>query len=157
MGGHPARLEETEGVSHANPFLIAALLGGFLWSGDAIGAPGADVCKDQWGQPSARHAWPTWRQEMDAANPNGVNVHTMDDNERVRFLSVYNDAEPVTTHNPERIEMYWTDTSPLIVAIIFVENGCVTLTSLMPRQLVESIISPNAKGHQARQPGGREA
>jgi len=95
-----------------------------------------------------QYEWSMWHREMERRNPEGTERHTMTKDERMRFLRAWNDAPPITDANPERIEMFWIKSNLLLVAVIFVENGCVTYTALMERQLVEAIISPNTNGYE---------
>lgn len=82
----------------------------------------------------------------------------MTEDERLRFLRAYNNTPPVTDSNPERIEMFWLISNPIAVLVVFVENGCVTLTGTFMRPLVDSIISPNANGQErSLRPIEREA
>ena len=63
--------------------------------------------------------------------PNGEE-RTMTDDERLRFLNVYNGTPPITEANPEAIVMFWSNQYQVMV--IFVENGCVTHTGILMRQ-----------------------
>ena len=70
----------------------------------------------------------------------------MTNDERLRFLNVYNGAPPLTDANPEAIVMFWANQYQVMV--VFVENGCVTHTGILLRPLVDSIISPNVKSRE---------
>ncbi len=129
---------------------VAALLGGFLWSGVAT----ADVCRDQFGQAAPWFEWTTWLANLERNNDVELKRRTMTEAERVRFLSAYNNTPPVTGHNPERIEIFSRRGHPAVV-VVFVEDGCVTLTALMLRSLVESVISSGGKQRSLR-PAERE-
>ena len=144
-------------------YLTAALVGGFFMAAcaapapktDAVPAPkpflaDASVCRDQFGQPAPRYEWSMWFLDMQRANPDGVESRTMTGAERMRFLGAYNSTPPISDVNPERIEMFWID--PLVVAVVFVEDGCVTYAARMMRQLLESVISPNTNGRQSEPP-----
>ena len=110
----------------------------------------ASLCRDQFGRPDSRYEWSMWFLDMQQKNPDGLENRTMTDAERLRFLSTYNSIPPITDTNPERIEMFWID--PIVVAVVFVENGCVTYAVRMPRHLLESVISPNTNGRRPGQP-----
>ena len=120
-----------------------------------LAAAGASVCRDQWGRPAPGFEWSAWLESLERRNDNELNRHTMTDAERVRFLSAYNDTPPVTDHNPERIEVFSLHGHPLVV-VVFVEDGCVTLTALMLRALVEGVISSGGARRPLR-PVGRAA
>lgn len=96
--------------------------------------------------PDQSYQWSIWYEEMQRQNPEGTEERTMTDDERLRFLRVFNSTPPITDVNPDRIEMFWSNPSQILVA--FVENGCVTHTGLLMRQLLESIISPNTNGYE---------
>lgn len=132
--------------------MTAALLGGFLWPGVA----NADVCRDQWGQPAPQFEWSVWIADLARKNGGTLERHAMVDDERLRFLRAYNNTPPVTDRNPERIEVFSPPNHPAVV-IVFVEDGCVTLTALMPRALVESVISPTGGNRRSLRPMEREA
>lgn len=117
--------------------------------------PGASVCRDQWGQPAPWFEWSAWLEHLERKNGDALQRHTMSAEERTRFLRAYNNTPPVTDRNPERIEIFSQPDHPAVV-VVFVEDGCVTLTALMLRALVESVISSGGKQRSLR-PAEREA
>jgi len=120
--------------------MIAALWAAFLWTGAALAE--ADVCRGQFGQPAPEYEWSIWLRDLDSRNgvaSRNLRRRSMTDAERLRFLSAYNATPPVTDRNPERIELFWLDGGYQYV-VVFVENGCVTVTARLFRQLVDSII-----------------
>ena len=126
-------------------------MAGFLWSGVA----NADVCRDQWGQPAPWFEWSAWLEHLERKNDSTLERRTLADDERLRFLRAYNSTAPVSDRNPERIEIFSRPDHPAVV-VVFVEDGCVTLTAVMLRALVESVISPGGKQRSLR-PAEREA
>ena len=126
-------------------------MGGFLWPGVA----NADVCRDQWGQPAPWFEWSAWLEHLERKNGDALQRRTMSAEERTRFLRAYNNTPPVTDRNPERIEIFSRPGHPAVV-VVFVEDGCVTVTALMLRALVESVISSDGKQRSLR-PAEREA
>ena len=117
--------------------------------------PGASVCRDQWGQPAPWFEWSAWLEHLERKNGDALQRRTMSAEERTRFLRAYNNTPPVTDRNPERIEIFSQPDHPAVV-VVFVEDGCVTLTALMLRALVESVISSGGKQRSLR-PAEREA
>ena len=142
-------------MRHASPFLtlpaFALAMAGFLWPLDAR----ADVCRDQFGQPAPWFEWSAWLEHLERKNGDALQRRTMSAEERTRFLRAYNNTPPVTDRNPERIEIFSQPDHPAVV-VVFVEDGCVTLTALMLRALVESVISSGGKQRSLR-PAEREA
>ncbi len=125
-------------------------------SEDRPGVANADVCRDQWGQPAPWFEWSAWLADLAHANDGTLERRTLADDERLRFLRAYNNTPPVTDRNPERIEVFSRPNHPAVV-VVFVEDGCVTLTALMPRALVESMISPTGGNRRSLRPMEREA
>lgn len=119
-------------------------------------AAGASVCRDQWGQPAPWFEWSAWLADLTRKNGGTLERRTMSAEERLRFLRAYNNTPPVTDRNPERIEIFSRPNHPAVV-VVFVEDGCVTLTAMMPRALVESVISPTGGNRRSLRPMEREA
>lgn len=115
----------------------------------------ADVCRDQFGNPAPQLEWSAWLKDVEAWNE-GVTRRAMTDDERIRFLGAYNDIPPVLDRNPERIEIISRFGDPQVI-VVFVKNGCVTLTAVMFRALVESVVSPTGGGRHSLGPAEREA
>ncbi len=116
----------------------------------------ADVCRDQWGHPAPWFEWSAWLEHLERKNGDALQRHTLSAEERTRFLRAYNNTPPVTDKNPERIEIFSRPDHPAVV-VVFVEDGCVTLTAPMPRALVESVISPTGGNRRSLRPMEREA
>ncbi len=140
---------------------MAALGAVFSWPGEAMGgvsavaSANAGVCRDQFGRPAPWFEWNAWLDDLERKNEGLLQHHTMTEEERIRFLRAYNSTPPVTDRNPERIEIY-SRPAHVLVVVVFVENGCVTLTALMFRSLVEDLISSGG-GRKTLRPLGREA
>lgn len=141
----------------------AVFLAGFFMVTCAAPAPKADltpaakpvlaaasVCRDQWGHPTPRFEWSVWLRYFVRRNGAGLMRRTLTEPERLRFLGTYNNTEPVSDRNPERIEIFSRPDYATVV-VVFVEDGCVTLTAWMMRALVEAIISPASRA--PRRPG----
>lgn len=150
----------------ANPFVAmpAVFLAGFFMVTCAApatvappeAAPVVDVCRDQWGYPAPRFEWSAWLGYFKRANGGVLVRRTLTEAERLPFLSTYNNIPPVTDRNPERIEIFSRPGHPAVV-VVFVEDGCVTLTALIPRAPVESMISPTGSDRRSLRPAGCEA
>ena len=116
----------------------------------------ASVCRDQFGRPAPRLEWSAWLPNFERRNGAVLVRHTLTEAERLRFLGTYNNVPPVTDRNPERIEIFSRWNHPNVV-VVFVEDGCVTLTALIDRPLVESVISPTGGERRPLRAGEREA
>lgn len=131
----------------------AIVLAGFFLA--ACVAATAYVCRDQFGNPAPQLEWSAWLEHLERKNGDALQRRTMSAEERMRFLRAYNNTPPVTDRNPERIEIFSRPGHPAVV-VVFVEDGCVTVTALMLRALVESVISSDGKQRSLR-PAEREA
>ncbi len=114
------------------------------------------MCRDQWGHPAPWFEWSAWLEYLERKNGDALQRRTMSAEERIRFLRAYNNTPPVTDRNPERIEIFSRPDHPAVV-VVFVEDGCVTLSALLPRALVESVISPTGGNRRSLRPMEREA
>ena len=89
--------------------------------------------------------WPTWISDLESVEDNALVRRTLTADERLRLLRIYNNEPPLTDHNPERIEIFSFPGNPL-VAMVFVKYGCVTLTSPVPRLLLEDALGTKTNG-----------
>ena len=104
----------------------------------------ADACRDEFGVAAPGLEWDSWLADLERRSEGDVMRRTMTVDERLRFLWTYNRTPPLTDVNPQRIELFTRAHLPTMV-VVFVEDGCVTLTAVMFRALVESVISPNTR------------
>ena len=83
--------------------------------------------------------WPAWMNRLQDRNQ-GVLMQSVTDEDRVRFLEVYNAMEPVSNKQPSRLYIFahpqWT-----MVVVIGVDDDCVTLTLMMNPQEFNSLIA----------------